>query len=291
MWGDIVKNTRTITDKRAISPNSGAIDGFPCFVVINGEWKGIYNFNIPKDGWMMDMGEGTKEAIVCAENTNACLFKENAVIGKDYDLEYNSDGWAEADIQASLNNIHNACINGDMTALEQCLDIESAIDHFIFMALARSTDTNSKNYLLSTYDGTKWFFTEYDLDATWGLHWNGKSFLASGQIYDDILSPMTFSLIGGTNKLFALILENRKAEFIARYKTLRKKYLSVGWVSQRFYNHACQIPLPAYNEEAKLWKEMPCTSVNNGAQIISWYQDRAIACDEEVAAMEATLSE
>lgn len=37
-------------------PNGGAVDGFPVIITLNGEFHGLYTFNIPKDGWMFGMG-------------------------------------------------------------------------------------------------------------------------------------------------------------------------------------------------------------------------------------------
>lgn len=34
------------------APNAGVVDGFPVWVVLNGEPAGLYTWNIPKDEWM-----------------------------------------------------------------------------------------------------------------------------------------------------------------------------------------------------------------------------------------------
>ena len=95
LWGEMVKSRPNVDTRLKSLVNGGAIDGFPCFVVINDKWQGIYNFNIPKDSWMMGMGSGEKEAILCNDQGPNSSLKSEVTIGNtdnvDLELEYNSD--------------------------------------------------------------------------------------------------------------------------------------------------------------------------------------------------------
>ena len=283
LWGDIVATRKSseLTDRLNTLPNGGAIDGFPCFVVINGEWQGIYNFNIPKDGWMMGMGTGEKEAILCAENTTPCKFTEQATVGTDFDVEYNSESFTESEIQESLNRLINACINSDGTDIDtviaQYVDIDSAIDYMIYSQLLCNWDGVQKNYLISTYDGTKWFFTAYDVDLVFGLGYPGTTF-ENPERDDWVL----------THKLFGLLWKYKFDAVKERYEEIVSTVMSKGVVSKKFSDYCANITLTAYDAEMKLWTTLPSTSVNNVAQIIGWY-DRRFDVIADKYAREAAL--
>ena len=287
LWGDVVRSRATsdLVTRLSALPNCGAIDGFPCFVVINGEWQGIFNFNIPKDGWMMGMGSGTKEAIVCCEGVgdslnNACALKAEATLGVEFELEYNSEGWAESDIQASLNTLIRAVINSDGTDIDttiaQYLDIGSAIDYMLYSQLLGHHDGICKNYILATYDGVKWFFSAYDMDNVFGQHYPGDNF-----------DPASLNIREFTsNRLLNLLyyhkfetLRNRLEELLTQQHVVGGTIsydgvLSLANVAEKFTDYSSKIPLTAYVADVEKWTNLQSTSVNNVGQAVSWYAQR-----------------
>ena len=289
LWGDVVRSRATsdLVTRLSALPNCGAIDGFPCFVVINGEWMGIYNFNIPKDGWMMGMGSGEREAIVCCEGvgdvaSNACSFNAEATLGTEFELEYSSKGWAESDIQASLNNLIRAVMNSDGTDIDttiaQYLDIDSAIDYMLFSQLLSHHDGIRKNYILATYDGTKWFFSAYDMDNVFGQHYPGTTF-------DSASLGMLWC---NGNKLFNLLYEHKREALRTRLNELLTKehivqgegsyfdgVMSLAKVAAKFTNYCSKIPLSSYVADAEKWTGIPSTNTNNVGQAIAWYAQRS----------------
>jgi hypothetical protein len=186
LWGQVTKSRSVVPTYFANLINGGAIDGFPCIIMLNDKFHGLYTWNIPKDGWMMGMGEGNHEAIVCADpNTEEDKAKTGfrttiAELDKEFSLEYcpdeNNTGW----IVESLNTLITACMNSDGTNLDttiaQYLDWDSAIDSYIFTVLTSGHDNVVRNYLLATYDGVKWYFVQYDLDETFGQIGSGQRF-------------------------------------------------------------------------------------------------------------------
>lgn len=286
LWGDVVRSRAAsdLVTRLSALPNCGAIDGFPCFVVINDEWQGIFNFNIPKDDWMMGMGSGTKEAILCCEGTSesdASAFKAEATLGVEFELEYSSDGWAESDIQNSLNTLIRAVMNSDGTDIDttiaQYLDIDSAIDYMLFSQLLGHNDGNYKNYILATYDGTKWFLSAYDMDNVFGFHFPGRN-------VDSASIGMLWCL---NNKLFDLLykhkfeaLRDRLNELLTKKHTVQgvgnfyDGVMSLAQVTEKLTDYGLQIPLPAYVADAEKWNTIPSTYLNNVPQAVSWYGQR-----------------
>lgn len=257
-------------------PNGGAVDGFPCIIMLNGAFHGLYTFNIPKDGWMMGMnGSEPYQAILCADTqNNTCAFKALATLEDDFDLEYVTDednaGW----VLTSLNTLISAVMDSDGTDLDttvaQYLDWDSAIDYLIFTTLAGGADMVRKNYLLATFDGVKWFFSAYDMDSTYGMQWNGKGFDSS----------KTYPLLGDYNhRVMELITQYKKDALAQRYETLRNTILSEDNIYLEFSNFAAGIPAPLLVEDVKRWPTIPSSAASNTAQILNWYRMRSVFLD------------
>jgi hypothetical protein len=279
LWGQVLDNRKwSVHNQLRSAPNYGAVDGFPIIIVLNDDFHGLYTFNIPKDGWMMGMGSGTNEAIVCADQWgDATYFKAPANLSDDFELEYVSDeanaGW----VTTSLNRLINACINSDGTDLDttiaQYVDLQSAIDYYIFTVLIMGYDMTGKNYLLSTFDGTKWYFGAYDMDSTHGIDWHGKEYHPADYI-------PTFESFAASHRLFELIKTHKADTVKARYAALRNTVLSESNIAVMFGNFAGKIPSPVYMQEAKKWPMIPNTSTNNISQIRDYYRMRVALADK-----------
>lgn len=286
IWGELVKSAVASTDRRYSLPNGGAVDGFPCIVMLNGEFHGLYTWNIPKDGWMLGMGSGTQECILCANGKtqpNADGFKTlETTLGTAFDVEYitdeNNTDWA----LTSLNRMLDAVIKSDGSDLDttvaQYLDWDSVIDHYIQTVLTGAADCTFKNYLLSTYDGVKWFFTGYDMDSTFGLYWNGKSFTLAN-------AHPTFDSYANVHRAMELVKTYKKDALKARYSALRTGVLSEISITNKLTNYTAEIPSQVLDEDARKWPTIPSTSASNLAQMLNWYRLRVAVADAEIEAL------
>ena len=285
LWGQIVKSRSGVPSDISALPNGGAVDGFPCIIMLNGEFHGLYTWNIPKDGWMYGMGNGANEAIVCADDhTPATQFKGEATLDGDFELEYAPDEDNAEWVKTSLNALISACIASDGsdldTTIAQRLDWTSAMDYYALVCLMRGDDNTDKNYILYTKNGMMWVFGAYDMDGTWGLLWSGK-----------VIEPARFSTsnsIAGyaeLHRVMWLIKTHKKDAFKARYKALRNNVLSEDNVATTFANFIAQIPAEVYALERQKWPGVPSTSVNDLHQITDWYRRRVQVIDAEVDAL------
>lgn len=286
LWGLIRKNrTSTPANLKAL-PNAGAIDGFPVVVMLNGEFHGLYSFNIPKDAWMFGMGSGTKEAIVGADNqADDTAFKAETLLNADgWELEYNSSSFTAAQVKTSLNNLINACIDswgGDLdTTIAQYLDWESAIDYYIFAVIIKGGDMITKNTLLATFDGVKWYFSAYDMDTTYGLAFDGSCLTRA-------VSNTNFEEVAAEHRVFELIKRFKTNELKVRYNELRGNALSETRICQYFENYAWDISSPLLVEDVKKWSSVRGSSVNGIDQICRWVRQRLEACDAWIDALPA----
>ena len=281
LWSNIVATRSDHMFEDA--PKYGVVDGFPVIIKINDKFAGLYTFNIPKDGWMFNLSDETlTQAIVCAEGTaenQAAAFKELALVDEsDFSLEYVSNEDDSDWVRTSLNRLISACMNSDGTDLDttiaQYLDWQSAIDFCCYACLIGGYDLMVKNYLLVTLDGTKWYFSAYDLDSTFGLYWRGDSYYNPRTCHPQ---PDSYAL---KHKLMELICKYKKDELKERYAYLRENVMSICDVHTAFYNFTANIPAVALDADWKKWQTIPNTSGNNIAQIMDWYRSRVDVLDK-----------
>lgn len=295
LWGQVVKSRATRNERLYPYPNGGAIDGFPCIMLLNGEFYGFYTVNTPKDEDLFGIGETTvdpetgeetplAQAVFCADNhTAATQFKAHCVVDEsDFSYKYVPD---EEDFQwakDSLDNLIDACLAADseeaVDALADKVDLDSAIDYYIFTCLLGGGDMTDKNYIISTYDGVQWFFTAYDMDSVFGNHWTGK-------YYTKATATPTFKSYANTHQLMYLIRKYKPAVLKARYAQLRAGAMSEENVALTYENFMVDIPRAVLNKEVERWPLIPGTNTNNLSQILDWYRLRVQALDAEIEAL------
>lgn len=284
LWGQIVKSRAGVSSRLSALPNGGAIDGFPVIVTMDGKFHGLYNFNIPKDGWMFGMGSGTQEAIVCADAwTSATAFGALATLNGDFELEYVSDEDNSSWVLESINRLISAVMTSDGsdidTVIAQYMDIKSAIDFFDFVALIGGADMVGKNYILYTLDGVKWGFSAYDMDTVLGLKATGRHFYKATE-------PVRPDGIAAMHRLFGLLKTHKAAELKARYNELRAGVLSESNVAYMFSEYMGDIPQPVYIKDYETYPMRPSTAVAGSiGQILDWYRMRVQVIDKDIESL------
>lgn len=292
LWGEVVAS-RPDYDSLPVemrnAPNNGAVDGFPIKVYYNGTYEGVYTWNIGKDDWQWGMDEDNPDhVLLCAEtNTNgtktatSCNFRAlwNGVYESNWSVEVGTNSTA---LKTSLNNLIQFVMdnNGDAfrNGIGNYLDIQSAIDYYIFQYEICGLDGLAKNMLLATYDGTKWFCGAYDMDSTFGLWWDGGSFVAA-----------TYACPEDYQEDYSLLWERIEANFLpelkARQAELRKSVLSYSNMVNHFERFTDIIGKDLYAEDLTIYTAIPCGATNNIKQIRDYIRDRQAYVDAEFAAM------
>ena len=230
------------------TPNHGLINGFPVEIYLNGEFLGLYTWNIPKAAWMFNMDENNKNHIVFVgewrHSTN--LFMEEA----EYDKWGLEVGTEDDETLDKLNRLINFVNNSDDETFkkdfEKYLNLDATINYLIMMEFANMDDNYAKNMLLVTYDGKIWYPSLYDLDTTWGTKWDGLEKLD----YTD------FSYVT-RSKLWKRVLEHFSPEVAERYFELRKDILTKESIMKEFNNFYKSIPEDIWKKENERWENIP----------------------------------
>ena len=262
LWGKVVQSRNdydTLPEELKNSPNNGAIDGFPVRVYVDGTYKGLYNWTIPKCDWMVGMNSlNANHVLLNAEfndngdvayRNNPCNFNTLWDGSEDYfSVEV---GENSAELVSSLNTIISSIINNDSASLKQSLDIKSAIDYFIFQEIILGTDGLAKNMLLATYDMSKWYLSAYDMDSTFDLDWNGR-------LLDGAFADMPAHPYNNINSyLLVYIWEDYWGAYVERYTELRKSVLSYSSIIEEFEKYIGIFGEDVYIQDTAIYPDIP----------------------------------
>ncbi|MBP5610640.1 MAG: CotH kinase family protein, partial [Clostridia bacterium] len=122
--------------------NGGAIDGFPILLYINGQYEGVYNWNIPKDKWLLGMGDDKDagEAILCGSATQLNDRVEGITVDESikgyWEIEYcnkafrgnNGTDWAVDSFNEMLAFVKNADKETMRARASEFLNVDRALD-------------------------------------------------------------------------------------------------------------------------------------------------------------------
>ena len=227
----------------SIGGTYGAVDGFPIGVYINDQYWGLYSFNIPKDNWMAKMPEKSENKYAIIDtiwSPQGAFLKETNLQDDKMELQFCSTKdteWAKD----SVNELIRAALASYDTvddfnkAVSPLLDIDSAIDYYIFSVLVDNDDGIFRNYLLQTFDGKKWYFAAYDLDSIFGRtpdfweHLHAKSDTNDWRDHG-----VTFENVTNANRLMYQLWKFYKDEILKRTKALVEGVMSDSAVDTAF---------------------------------------------------------
>ncbi len=294
LWGDVVKSRESyeaLPLELRTSPNQGAVDGFPVKVFADGVYQGRYTMNIPKDAWMANMDDSLDtHCILCSEGYGSGCFRAEANIdGNDWTDEIHDT--VPGAIKTRWNEIIRFIMNSTdeefRAGLGNYFYVDSLIDYHLFGLVSCGLDAYGKNQIYMTYDGQKWIASMYDMDSTWGLWWDGSTFVPSDydrSAYQDFQD-------GEGNLLYIRLEECFRQELKDRWAQLKDGMLSREHILNRFEEFVEQTPPELMKEDYAettgngLFTGIPCQSTNHIQQLRAFIRARHAWCDNYVATM------
>lgn len=228
------------------APANGAIDGFPVEIYSNGEFWGLYTFNIPKADWQFAMDEDNPDHIViCGEHwSDPCYFYELPNF-EDWSVEV---GEERDETLEKMNRLFDFVMNSTdeefKAHFEEYINLDAALNYHIIANFAYLADNSARNMLIATYDGEVWYPSLYDLDSSWGAYVSGW------ELYDYENEPLNY---GGSSNLWKRLEENFGQELSARYSELRQGLLTKAYVMEQFEEFRDSIPLSTRLREKLRW--------------------------------------
>lgn len=288
LWGEVVASRsdyESLPTELKTSPNNGAIDGFPVKVYTNGNYYGVYMFNIGKDDWMWGMDkDNPNHVLLCAETNTGDVYGEtpcnfralwNGVDEKDWSVEVgtNSDS-----VKNSLNDLIACVMNTDDVTFKATignhLDVQSAIDYYLHQYVICGVDNLAKNMLLGTYDLKKWIMGAYDMDRAFGIKWEDGFSNANAKCPQDYREKY--------NLLFDRLEKVFTVEILERYLELRKSVYTCSNMISKMENLYYTIGTELYEEEYEIWAEMYFKGQLTIQHIRQFISDRLAYVDGEL---------
>lgn len=288
LWSDIVhsRSGELPTEMQESALNYGAIDGYPILIYLNGAYLGLYTMNIPKDEKLFGMDtDNPKHCALCGYSNNN---GDNSVVLSTQFRTVNTNDW-ENEVPEEWNDTNRAALTNlvnfvkdstddeFVTNLNTYLDVESAIDYYIFMYFNGGIDSLGRNLVILTYDGVKWYCSGYDMDMTFGNNFNGTGVLSPTTACPEAYRENNSLLWQRLEALFGNAIYNR-------YTALRQTVLSTEYVNRAFEMFITQIPDSEYEADYKAWPNMGQAGVDHLAQITAWVEARAEYVDEQMLA-------
>ena len=275
------------------APRKGAVDGFPCIIYLNGEFWGLYTWNIPKDAWMFNMSDDNpNHMVLCAEYNNngsmsvinTCQFR--ALWGGKGDTNWSIEtGTYSEALKTSFNN----AINFVMTASDEDFkanisnhfDLYSLLDYYCFSYLVYHYDGLGKNMLMATYDGVHWGACLYDMDSIYGAKFNGSEFFEYNKKCPEEYQENNSLLWQRIERCFA-------QELYDRYVELRKGALSLGNIIEHVEEIYNLIPDRVFKEDWTKWSGIPSQQSNTMTRFRTFMKNRAVYVDSEFELFDTT---
>ncbi|MBR6916974.1 MAG: CotH kinase family protein [Clostridia bacterium] len=273
LYGQIGK-TLNKDDRISGLTNCGAIDGFPVAVYLNGDFLGLYTFNTPKDEYIFGLKDAEiNQALIAADDytdqTKLSMPISDSFEKSGFSVEYYTSelGVGAEWMTASFNDLIAFVNENDgvefREGISEYVDVDRAIDEMLFVYAIAGSDNTSKNTLWVTYDGKQWIPSPYDLDATFGLYWDGSTFLKPG-----IETPKT-----AKNTLWIKLNKNFYDEICKRWAELRSGPLSLENIEKTFFDFMSQIPDQVAAAEMERWPDVPLRGENNLEQIMQYEEE------------------
>ena len=151
------------------------------------------------------------------------------------------------------------------------LQIDNAIDYYLFVNLLRATDNLGKNFYMARYDKEgPYFFVPWDLDGVMGIIQDGKRIAST----NDILSNGLF------DRLLKVNPDNYRDRVKSRWKALRKDKFSNNSLFSRIDKIYSKFDTEGiYEREWKVWPNQ-IGKEEHYEYLKNWLRNRLIFLDE-----------
>lgn len=268
---------RTYVDKLGIeSLDTGAtghVDGYPCVVTMNGHFYGIGTLNIGKKRDNYNLNKDNKKHIQFELLGGGTDFTAQTPPYDKLGLRNPKlKGYEEGDLitdptvsgsMQALWDFHRLPLDERTAKFDEYYDRTNMVDWYMLISFTAAADLLDKNSILTTWDGKKYCWMPYDLDTTYGIHWNG-----SGLNYDT-------NWDWDNNNIIPIIKPIILADAIKRYAELRSNgVFTLETVYRLNRDIESKFTTELFKKENTKWTEIPSKNFGGINQIMTWLRDR-----------------
>lgn len=259
-------------------------DGFPCALFLNGEYYGIYTWQLKKHRRNMAMEKKNPMHIHLDGNMGEDNFWNGTLKWTSFEVRnpkgltdmegqpYDGDApkeIADGEVKQAIVALSQRC--NELKALRtqgasqeeirqsmaEHFDVESMLNYLVFSTVVSNYDGFTKNWQWLTYDGQKWYVAPYDLDCTFGNFHAGTFVFPAEYSYVDSDHTLSLSRRGIATWFWDYYWD----ELCQRYAEVRDAgVISASHISQLLHNWHDRIGTPTYDAEWPLWPKCMCVS-------------------------------
>ncbi len=280
LWGEMARTRTELPAQLAATANMGAVDGFPVSVWLNGEFHGLYTFNLHKDDDLFRMNGVGREAIMIsnAQTMEESLFRAPAAFVEDvsdWEVEYcgtEDQTWAKDSLNALITFVMDSDDAAFRRELPQHLDVEAAMDYLIALWAMGLTDAGAVDLVLVKYEDTPWIPSLYDMEDAFGLTPDGLALAA-----EDAALPVMEQgkwRSGTGSLLWDRLLQCYTEEIIARYRALRENVLDSERMIGLLDAYIAQIPPEDMAADLALYPDRGGPQMDHDKQIADYIYRR-----------------
>lgn len=230
--------------------NFGYIDGFPIILFINGQYQGVYSFNLPRPEFSY-----TKWAIIGNQYNGITQFTNvpaNGVKldGSDFESLNPEDTPTDEEKKAVTDLINWVIKSDDETfkkELSQHFNVPSLIDYIVVSNILGARDAGGKNQVLMTWDGKIWYYQLYDLDCTYNANWMGGETFKTPAVGTEL--PFL-----DNNKFLLRFSRLYKKAIADRYRDVRQ-WCTPGYILSLYKQRINLIGQGNFDDEWALWND------------------------------------
>ena len=267
-------------------------DGFPVIVYQNGEFYGIFSWQIKKDSdnyhmdtdnpvnihldGELDNGTFWRGTVNWTKFEIRCPEGLKYMNGDDYDGDHPQE-IAASDTKTAIINLSNRYSELESASTDEekkellntYYDINNIIDYILFSQITSNYDGFDKNWQWITYDGVKWFICPYDLDGIFGDNFTGK-FAEPADITHS--TDYLITLYINWYPAIRLVRDFYRNDIAKRYAEIREKAkITPDSIINLIKDWASKIGQINYDKEYSKWTDMECnrdTILNSGWEMI-----------------------
>lgn len=259
-------------------------DGFPCALYLNGEFYGVYVWQLKKHRRNMSMQKDCEAHIHLDGNLGEDNFWQGTIRWSSFEVR-NPKGLLAADdtpydgnaplelgdgpVKDAIEALSLRCkelktlrdAGADRSQIRQQMaqyfDVESMLNYLVFSTVVSNYDGFTKNWQWLTYDGLKWFVAPYDLDCTFGNFHAGTFVFPPEYSYVDSDHRLTLSRRGIATWFWDYYFD----ELCQRYAEVRDAgVFDAAHISALLHAWHDRIGTEVYEAEWPLWPDCMCVS-------------------------------
>lgn len=262
------------------------VPGIECRMVeliLNNRYEGIYNLNEKLDARLLQYKSDQYEK-------GGVLYKGIAWSDGSTRFEtYNSeppqdylwDGWEQIypDHYHSWNalaELRKLIVYAEDDEFESrivsMIDLDNLVDYYLFINLIRAFDNAGKNTFLARYtDQSRFFIVPWDMDASWGIWWDGTKTGSDGMI---------------ENQLFIRLKETDAGDFNQRLESAWNQYRSTIFSEESLLSsiskyYTAMSSSGAFYRENSRWDDISIDPQMEYEHISTWIEGRLHYLDEK----------